>query len=481
MKLRLLGVVAFILICTCVGFYAVYVSADRTPGELLRYAERRLLGHPRLENVLVPAIQWFRRQVERPVPVLAGAVHWRGASTDFMPQADGYMPLRVGSATTGGLAMAKRQVQVRSASKLVEALRAARPGDVIEIMPGRYRLSGRSVPTYSGGLEAEPITVRAPRLGQVVLEFDMLEGFFVEHPYWIFENLEIAGVCGDDGSCEHAFHVVGNARSTVIRNNRIRDFNAQIKVNGAGRAYPDSGVIQFNTLYNTRPRNTVNPVTPIDIVAASKWQILDNFIADFVKAGGNRISYAAFIKGGGSGGRFERNIVVCALTLKNQPGLRVGLSFGGGGTGGAYFRDGDGRFEHDGGFAANNVVAHCNDFGIDVNRSKNITIAHNTLVNTAGIDLRNYPASAAISNNLLEGRIRHRFGAWSIEADNWQGDPRDLMPDADRLDLEFARRPRAVPSLPVVAADICGHLRGNGTIAGAVAADAACLRKRVAN
>ena len=35
-----------------------------------------------------------------------------------------------------------------------------------------------------------------------------------------------------------------------------------------------------------------------------------------------------------------------------------------------------------GGLAANNVVAHCNDAGIDVNRSSQIALAHNTLINT---------------------------------------------------------------------------------------------------
>jgi hypothetical protein len=476
-RLRLLLALGCLLISGGIGLYEAYTSADRTPGELMRYAERRLLGHPRLEAVFVPAIHWARSRVERPVPALDPAVEWRGASPNDVPQSAAGKN-RGPNAPTLAATSATRRKLVTSASGLIDAIGAARPGDIIEIAPGRYRVSGHSIPTRSAGLESAPIIIRAGRLGQVLLEFNLLEGFVVQHPHWIFENLEIAGVCSDDSDCEHAFHVVGAASSAVIRNNRVRDFNAHIKVNGVDRAYPDFGLIQSNTLYNTRPRNTGNPVTVIDIVTASRWHILDNFIADFVKLGDNQISYGAFIKGGGAGGRFERNVVICALKLQNQPGLRVGLSFGGGGTGDGLFRNGDSPFEHEDGIAANNIVAHCNDFGIDVNRSKGITIAHNTLINTAGIDVRNYPASAAVSGNLIEGRIRERAGGWAIRADNWQGSARNLFRDADRLNLEYVHRPEAVPALAAVTHDICGELRASRTLPGAIAGDGACLRKR---
>jgi hypothetical protein len=478
MKLRLLLLAGFILVSGCIGIYAAYAAAERTPGELLRYTERRLIGHPNLELVFKPIIHWTRRQVERPVPPLGSAVEWRGASAEFV----GYAP----AGENGGVATsmrtdardASRRKMVGSVSDLLQAVRSARPGDVIEILPGKYRVTGRSIPTPSAGLPAAPITVRAGQLGRVVLEFDMLEGFHVQQPHWTFENLEIVGVCSNDSDCEHAFHIVGAARSTVIRNNRVRDFNAHIKVNGVSRAYPDAGIVQSNTLYNTRARKTANPVTPIDIVAANEWLILDNLIYDFVKLDGNQVSYGAFIKGGGARGRFERNLVICALALHNQPGVRVGLSFGGGGTGTEFCRGGGCEFEHEQGYAVNNIVAHCNDSGIDVNRSKHITIAHNTVINTAGIDVRNHPASAAVSNNVVEGRIRERGGGWTVVANNWEGSARRLFVDRDRLELAFAERPETVPALAAVTHDICGELRASRTLPGAIGGDGACLRKR---
>jgi hypothetical protein len=96
---------------------------------------------------------------------------------------------------------------------------------------------------------------------------------------------------------------------------------------------PDNGVIESNTLGNTSIRRTGNPVTLIDLVAASHWAIRGNVISDFINGQGNQISYGAFAKGGGSANRFERNVVLCENILKGTSGQRVGLSLGGGGTG----------------------------------------------------------------------------------------------------------------------------------------------------
>ena len=474
MRRKLLGLIVALMAMSGIGLYIAYDAMDRTPGELLRYAERRLLGHPKLESVFVPAIHWARRHIERPVADLDPAIQWRGATADFSPRppADASLAALEGQAKLPGSGVIKL---VSSTQALIDAIASARPGDDIVIAAGRYRLSGQSLLTKAAGLKSAPIVVRARKLGEVLLEFNLLEGFHVLHSNWVFENLEITGACSSDDNCEHAFHVAGNAHSTVIRNNRIRDFNAHIKVNGMGGAYPDFGVIEANTLFNSRARKTANPVTPVDIVGANGWQVLDNFIADFVKLGGNQVSYGVFIKGGGSGGRVERNMIVCALNLQNQAGLRVGLSFGGGGTGADYCRGGACAFEHDQGFAANNVIAHCNDFGLDVNRSKNITLVHNTLINTAGIDIRNFPASAAVSNNLIEGRIRERAGGWFIGANNWQGSAHELFAEPDTLDFRDPKWPSEVPVLAAVPQDICGEPRRGVTRPGAIAGRAICL------
>jgi hypothetical protein len=154
----------------------------------------------------------------------------------------------------------------------------------------------------------------------------------------------------------------------------------------------------------------------------------------------------------------------------------VGFSFGGGGTGATSCRNGRCAFEHDGGVAANNIIAHCNDFGVDINRSKGITIVHNTLINTAGIDVRNAPASASISNNVLEGRIRQRDGGWFLETNNLVTSATDLFKDADNLDLEFSKAPEEVPVVAAAVQDLCGLQRTQMALPGALSKNATCLK-----
>src|SRR5207237_3397883 len=114
------------------------------------------------------------------------------------------------------------------------------------------------------------ITVRSEQPFTAVLELGTVEGFLVTAPYWTFEDLTIRGICSVDGACEHAFHVVGDAVGFAARGNRIRDFNAHIKVNGVQGHMPDDGLIEGNHLSNARARNTDQPVTAIDLVAASR-------------------------------------------------------------------------------------------------------------------------------------------------------------------------------------------------------------------
>src|SRR5690606_6001729 len=127
------------------------------------------------------------------------------------------------------------------------------------------------------------------------------------------------------------------------------------------------------------------PVVPIDLVGASHWRVRANFIHDFIKRDGDRISYGGYFKGAGSANRFERNVVLCELALRGFPGQRVGLSLGGGGTGQDFCRDKRCITEQDGGVIDSNLIGFCSDDGIYINRAATSQIRQNTLLDTGGI------------------------------------------------------------------------------------------------
>src|SRR3546814_3225148 len=76
-----------------------------------------------------------------------------------------------------------------------------------------------------------------------------------------------------------------------------------------------------------------------------------------------------------------------------------------------FCRDGSCSAEHRGGIARSNVIMHCSEAGIHLNKSADTLIHNNALIATQGIELLRASTDAMIVNNLLDGSIRAREGA----------------------------------------------------------------------
>lgn len=364
-------------------------------------------------------------------------------------------------------------VPVGDVAGLRAALQNAAPGDDIVLAAGTYTVD-TNLNCLASGTAAAPIRVRAATPRSVLLRFGtgLVEGFKVSGAYWRFEGLDVEGTCATDANCEHAFHVFGNAEFLQLRDNVLRDFNAQIKSNGVSSGgvyvYPDDVVIENNLFYDTRARNTANPVTKIDVVGGRRWLLRGNTIRDYQKLGGDGVSYAAFLKGNSRDGVFERNLVRCSQQFSG--GTRLGLSFGGGGTGpNSICEDGICIPEHQNGIMRNNVILSCNDVGIYLNSAANSRIQHNTLYATSGIDVRFAASTADVRNNLSSAGINLRNGGSSTNAGNlsnvsmanfaaWFQAPASadfrLVNGASLVNLGVAA--------PLVADDFCANRRNDG-------------------
>ena len=317
-------------------------------------------------------------------------------------------------------------VPVTNAAELSAAISAAKAGDHIILANGTYAFTSSPGSTASG-TAATPIVVSAATPLGAKVTFDTLEGFKVTGAYWRFEGLDVHGICAVDSDCEHAFHVSGAAHGFALRGNRIVDFNAQLKVNaaapGGGGAIttPNDGLIEDNELFDTHARNTSNPTTKLNIDSGDRWIVRANRIHDFQKGGGDGVSYAAFLKSGGHDGLFERNLVVCSTT--GGAGTRIGLSFGGGGTGAqfcapAFDPNVPCDIEHTNGTMRNNIIASCSDAGIYLNRSKGTKLLFNTIIGTNGIDFRFATTTGIAVGNVLAGSIHPRDGGTFTGTDN---------------------------------------------------------------
>jgi parallel beta-helix repeat protein len=447
------AIVALMLLATVAAGGVVLSRVDVPPRSLAAYIEHRVSQHG---PVLVAAGRFLAS--------VLNDLDRRPNDRRDRPQ------LRIGvrADVAPVLPPSARVVQVATPEQVRSAIAEAHPGDTITLEPGHYVLAS-AIEARAAGKPDASIAVRAAQPGTVVVEVLAMEGFVVSAPYWIFENLVMRGGCRQPGDCEHAFHVVGDATHFIARNNELVDFNAHFKVNGDGRRFPDHGLIESNSIRNTAPRDTDKPVTPIDIVAASHWTIRGNLISDFVKAQGDRISYGAFVKGGGSDNRFERNVVLCEDALRGQPGSRVGLSLGGGGSDAQFCRDRACVLEQSAGTIESNLIAFCSDDGVYVNRSAMSRILNNTVIDTGGIVVRFAQSSAEAEGNLVDGAVRSRDGGLIHARDNSQTrtsalyfgrhPQRALFRDALALDLRWDDAAPRQRSAPASASDLCGTER----------------------
>jgi len=364
-----------------------------------------------------------------------------------------------------------RDVPVDSATALVAAIGAARAGDVILLASGSYRLTG--VGCSATGTASAPIVVKSATPLAAKLQLDSLEGFKVTGAHWHFEGLDITGVCAKDADCEHAFHVTGAAEGFVLRSSRVLDFNAQLKVNSTQVAgtwrTPHGGLVEGNEIADSHPRSTSSPVTKLNIDTGDGWVVRANYIHDAHKGGGDGISYAAFMKSGGRNGTFERNLVICSRN-DTSGGVRIGLSFGGGGTGAQFCAPAFDAAtpcdpEHRGGTMKNNIIVNCSDVGIYLNKARDTKLLFNTLASTTGIDFRYASSTGEADGNVLSGKIRGREGGTFTNKTNltevtafgsWYVSPTtgDLTKKGDLSSLLQKADPRAE-----VADDYCGRPR----------------------
>lgn len=305
---------------------------------------------------------------------------------------------------------------VSTVAQLQAALSSAAAGDEIVLADGTYAIT-QSLNCAADGTSAARIVVRAANRYGAKIQFNALEGFKVSAPYWTFDGLDVEGVCPVDDNCEHAFHVTGRATDFVLRDSRVRNFNAQLKVNavvnGTAADIPHRGLIERNEIYDTRARNTANPTTKLNIDTPDDWIVRDNFIHDFQKGAGDGVSYGSFMKGGGKRGVYERNLVICSRDFTG--GTRIGLSFGGGGTGNQYCAP---AFdvnvpcdpENVDGVMRNNVIVNCSDVAIYLNKATNSRVLFNTMVGTTGVDYRFTSSTGTAHGNLMTSVVRSRNG-----------------------------------------------------------------------
>lgn len=284
---------------------------------------------------------------------------------------------------------------------LEAACRNAEPGDEIVLAKGIYRITGNSRIHINS--RPGPVTVRgvSGKAEDVVIEGkgqndDSVQVIFelTGSPAWTFRDLTTR-----DTFC-HGFKFNTSSTDCVLRNVTMRD-HGESGVKGtsdpASKSFPDRLLVESCDIGFTNPSGgTRGVVEGIDGVAVRGWTIRKCRLLNIQKAGG--AAYAVFTKG---------NSMDTVIEDNRFENCFIGASFGGGGTGANFFRDGDDQFEHRGGAIRNNQFQRTTDAAIYLNKAFSCTIEGNKMTGCAlNIQLRY--ANDRLDQEREHERQRHR-------------------------------------------------------------------------
>jgi hypothetical protein len=308
-----------------------------------------------------------------------------------------------------GFAASAREIRVSRATPLAEAVRAARPGDVLVLEPGVHR-GGIWIET--SGAPGQPIVIRGPYEGHAIIEGgeETLDIGGGAHDL-VIESLELRG------SRDNVVHVQAGAHDITLRDLVAHD------------AGPDGDVFKINQAHDItiervecyhpgpRPdRPGGNPAQEcIDFVHVDHAVVRQSYLHD----GGNMLLYA---KGGSTRVLFEQNVIVGQGPEAIDP--CVGL--------GAWSDDYvfEGRaYEAEDVLFRNNVVANCRAGGVGVYDAHRVWIVNNTLLDD-GEDVVQFRAGNApraesrdvlVANNVIADRDGSMHRAWAVLSHGLEG------------------------------------------------------------
>ncbi|HET7312759.1 right-handed parallel beta-helix repeat-containing protein [Salinisphaera sp.] len=325
-------------------------------------------------------------------------------------------------------AASSSHVTVSSLAGLQTAINNAHAGETIILEPGVYhqsraiRIQGKHDLTISGATQNYADTViRGPGMDEPSLQVNVRLNNADDIT---LENLTLRD------SYYHGVQINNDSDRFTADNVRTLDngesgFKVTSPTNASGpAAYSDRGTIENCWIgFTTTGQRSV--VEGVDIVAGNGWHLLGNHFVNILSADGGP-AYAAFAKGNAHNPVFADNKVENSF---------IGLSFGGGGTGDVYFRNGDTRYETRGGVMRNNVIHDTDDAGIYLNKARGFLIQGNTVLrngpHTGAIESRFRQSSGMIRGNRVSGPIKMRDGGTAILRDN-QRITRDApAPDPD--------------------------------------------------
>jgi hypothetical protein len=387
-------------------------------------------------------------------------------------------------------------VSVCSESEILAAIAGASAGDVITVCPGTFAFN-QLISVDANGNEEERIFLRAAEAGTVTFNLSHIENFKIGGKFWIFENITFFGDCSSASSCEHAFHIVGDADDLIFRNNEVVNFASHVKLNGEvvgagpGKAFPDRTWFIDNFWHNTKYVQNDAPHNILNLDGGKDHVVRGNIFADYsTPTSLPKSASAVYPKASALRILIEQNLIVCEKA-RTEGETNRGVQLGDGAPAsicdGDDDQDGNGDCVEQGqsqeALVRNNIVMGCNNggssAGIMIGSDRASQVLHNTVYDAEPRNAAFYEGhpdhTTFFRFDILENGFNTNYASGTLnEADN-------LMPSHAEMDGLFAD-PAAGdfslsdgstiteqnPSDPAVPHDFCGYPRGDSADLGAI-------------
>ena len=389
-----------------------------------------------------------------------------------------------------------RVVDVCSEAEILAAIGAAEPGDVITVCPGTFAFNQRISVSRDGRRDAR-IFLRAAEPGTVTFELSHLENFNIRAKAWIFENITFRGACTQASSCEHAFHIVGDADDLIFRNNEVVDFASHVKLNaevtgeGPAKSFPDRAWFIGNFWHNTRYVHNNAPHNILNLDGGQDHVVRGNLFADYnTPASLPKSASAVYPKASARGILIEQNLIVCEKARTDGETAR-GIQLGDGAPASICDGDDDGdgfgdcveNGQSQEALVRNNIVLNCNNggsaAGIMVGSDRDSRILHNTVLGTgpraAGFYIGHPDHDTFWRRNVLEDGINTAYAERAVdERENLVpsgADVAERFGDPGRGDLTLVDTTGMLDrhaTDPDATHDFCGYPRGDQSDLGAI-------------
>ncbi len=316
-------------------------------------------------------------------------------------------------------------VRVTTYSNLRSAvLNAPASGRTVVVAPGTYYQNGAAI--WVSGKPNLTIRGETGNPADVVIVGRGINNSGQHHNVWIGNspNFTIENVTLRD-SYYHAVSVNDASHYAVMRNcimwdNGESGVKATHAHNNPDARYSDYGIVENCRIgFTTYGQRGV--IEGVDLIATKGWIIRDNVFVNV--RGQSSIAYGCFPKGNALDSIIENNLFY---------NCDIAASFGGGGTGLSFFRDGDSTYEHRNGIIRNNIMIGGRDAAVYLNKSLNAKV-YNNLAYKHGLSFQaRFPQTSATFRNNIDVRgslypsepvVRWRDGAANLgSSHNVRGD-----------------------------------------------------------